>query len=82
LAREFAVKGVSSGVLVTEVTENSPSEAAGLERGDVITSVNGKSVATPKEFRQALNGSKAKQTKVSVLREGARTVVLFQNHSE
>ena len=82
LAREFAVKGVSSGVLVTEVTENSPSEAAGLERGDVITSVNGKSVSTPKEFRQALNGSKTKQTKVSVLREGARTVVLFQNHSE
>lgn len=82
LAKEFSVKHLTVGVLVTEVDEDSLSGAAGLAKGDVITAVNGKPVTTPREFRQALRSSKAKRTKVAILRGGSRTVVSYENHSE
>lgn len=36
--------GVTSGVLVTDVTENSPAGKAGMKAGDVITAINGTAV--------------------------------------
>jgi serine protease Do len=81
LAKEFSIKGLTAGVLVTEVAEDSLSGAAGLAKGDVITAVNGKPVTTPREYRQALRSSKARRTKVAVLRDGARTVVFIENRS-
>ena len=82
LAREFSVKGLTAGVLVTGVAEDSISGAVGLAKGDVITAVNGKLVTTPREYRQALRSSKTKRTKVAVQRDGSRTVVFFENRSE
>jgi serine protease Do len=46
--------GVKSGVLVASVTADSPAAKAGLKAGDVITVVNGKSVASARELVQAL----------------------------
>jgi len=45
---------VKSGVLVASVSADSPAAKAGLKAGDVITVVNGKSVASPRELVQAL----------------------------
>lgn len=44
--------GATSGVLVTSVTDNSPARTAGLRAGDVITRVNGETVAHAVDLRQ------------------------------
>jgi len=53
LASYFGVKQ-GKGVLVREVVVGSPAEKAGLKAGDVIVAVDGKSVATVTELRQAV----------------------------
>jgi membrane-associated protease RseP (regulator of RpoE activity) len=53
LASYFGVKQ-GKGVLVREVVVGSAGEKAGLRAGDVIVAVDGKSVATVTELRQAL----------------------------
>ena len=46
--------GAKSGVLVTAVTDSSPARTAGLRAGDVITRVNGETVAHALDLRQRL----------------------------
>ena len=41
--------GVKEGVLVSEVTANTPAATAGLKAGDVITAVNGRPVMGPQD---------------------------------
>ena len=53
LASYFGVKQ-GKGVLVREVVVGSAAEKAGLKAGDVIVAVDGKSVATVTELREAL----------------------------
>jgi membrane-associated protease RseP (regulator of RpoE activity) len=53
LASYFGVKQ-GKGVLVREVVVGSAAEKAGLKAGDVIVAVDGKSVATVSELREAL----------------------------
>lgn len=45
---------VDQGVLVESVVEGGPAEAAGLSAGDIIQSIDGEQIASPKELRQAL----------------------------
>jgi len=56
----------TKGVTITDVTPGSAAEKGGLERGDVILSVNGKSVAALRDLRiyiaQTPPGSKVKLT--------------------
>jgi serine protease Do len=49
---------VAQGVLVTNVAPGSPAERAGLQRGDVILSVRGRTVADPQALYRALTGIK------------------------
>jgi S1-C subfamily serine protease len=42
------------GIVVTEVVPHSPAAQAGLHKGDVITSANGKTVTEPQELRQVI----------------------------
>jgi predicted metalloprotease with PDZ domain len=60
LASYFGVKQ-GKGVLVREVVVGSPAEKAGLKAGDVIVAVDGKSVATVKELREALEIQPSKE---------------------
>lgn len=46
LSKQFNLKD-QKGVLVGDVTEDSPAERAGIKRGDVITGYNGKEVGDP-----------------------------------
>lgn len=44
--------GAKGGLLVTSVTEDSAAAAAGVKAGDVIVSLNGRSVDDPFELRR------------------------------
>ena len=50
LARSLRLP-LPEGVLIKDVTRNSPAAAAGLRDGDVILSVNGHDIASPDELR-------------------------------
>ena len=62
--------GVKSGVLVASVSPDSPAAQAGLEAGDVITAVNGKAIATPRELVSAMPAADSSQeVTLSVVRD-------------
>jgi Do/DeqQ family serine protease len=52
LAEHFDVR---RGVIVADVEPKSPAQAAGLERGDAITKVDGRDVASRDEFEQRVD---------------------------
>ena len=71
LATFFGVKQ-GKGVLVREVVVGSPAAKAGLKAGDVIVAVDGKSVATVAELRQALEikpGEENRKLTLTVVRD-------------
>jgi serine protease Do len=55
------------GVVVTSIADNSPLADLGLQRGDVIESVNQKPVSSPGEVVSALNNAKNKKGDENVL---------------
>ncbi|MEE9131909.1 MAG: trypsin-like peptidase domain-containing protein [Phycisphaerales bacterium] len=50
LAKSFRYSG-ESGMLVSSVVEDGPAETAGLHRGDIVTTLNGKAVGNSDQFR-------------------------------
>jgi serine protease Do len=60
-----------SGVLVRDVTPDSPGEAAGLKRGDVIREVDGDPVRDARELRLKISGTApGESVELAVLRDG------------
>ena len=53
IAEQLSLPG-EHGVLINGVVEDSPAQAAGLQRGDVILSLDGKAVEDTDRFRQLL----------------------------
>jgi serine protease Do len=53
LAKSFGLKG-ADGVLVSEVSKDSPAEKAGLKEGDVIVKINGSKVMDVGEIRNKI----------------------------
>src|SRR5467141_3424974 len=67
---------VSRGVFVGELNEGGPAAAAGLEVGDVITSVGDKPVAAVGDLVDAIREKKiGDSVSIEVVRRGQRTVV-------
>jgi len=65
------VYGVSSGVTIANVTPNGPAQKAGLQTGDTIVSVNGKTVATGDELVAEISAIKpGTPTKIGYMRNG------------
>jgi hypothetical protein len=61
---------VESGVLVTEVAEQSPAAKAGIEMGDVILSVDGQSTAEPSALRRVVRERPGRKVEVQLRRKG------------
>lgn len=64
------------GLYVSSVTEMGPADRAGIQRGDVITAVNGKKVETANELNEIKNNSKVGDVLTfTVQRDGQKTDV-------
>jgi serine protease Do len=62
----------SGGVLIAEVSPDSPAERAGLQRGDVVVVLDGREVKSTGEFRNWVAAAGAKSVELEVLRNGRR----------
>jgi membrane-associated protease RseP (regulator of RpoE activity) len=67
LADYFGVKD-GQGLLVKHVAANSPASSAGLKAGDVVTKVNGQTMATLNEWAKAIHANRGKEVQVTIFR--------------
>lgn len=77
LSQELGIKvSQDTGVLVVRVMENSPAATAGVERGDIIQSINGKAVQSPVEVQSYVESSVIGQPlEVALVRNGKTKTV-------
>jgi S1-C subfamily serine protease len=66
----------TTGVLVMRVMPNTPAEAAGIRRGDVITKVENKPVATAAELQEIVAKSTVNQSLRLEIQRGSQTLSL------
>jgi serine protease Do len=80
IAKKFGAKEVK-GVLVGDVSPNSPAQAAGLQRGDIILDVNGKPMTDSNQLRMTVSmmqpGSEAK---LKVVHDGSQREITVKLH--
>jgi len=77
LANYFGVHD-GQGLLIRRVDDNSPAAAAGLRAGDVITRVNGESIATMNQWVHTLHANRGKQVQLTVIRDKHEGTVNMQ----
>jgi len=56
VAEEFSIRGVSEGVVISDVEDGSPAAAVNFQKGDVILTVNDAKIATTRELDRAASG--------------------------
>ena len=82
LTKEMALRmklGVTEGVIVTDVAENSLAAAQDIQREDVITEVDGKKITNLASFREALNKADPKKGVLLYLdRKGSKTFAVLK----
>ncbi|MGE0042789.1 MAG: PDZ domain-containing protein [Vicinamibacterales bacterium] len=72
LADYFAAAG---GVLVASVTADSPAARAGIRAGDVITGINGATVADTRDLLDGLDDAPSAEVTLAIVRERQATTV-------
>ena len=71
-----AAKGASGGVVVEDVTAESPAEKAGIRKGDVIVEFDGERVRSARQLTRLVQETPAgRAVQVALLRDGQRTTV-------
>ncbi|MRR08810.1 PDZ domain-containing protein [bacterium] len=75
MAEGLGIKA-GQGVIVARVQEGTPAEKAGLQVGDVIVKLDGRAVASVKDFRQMVaDAAVGAQVRLTVLRDAKEKVV-------
>ncbi len=76
LAKSFKLPEHRKGVLISDVNENGPSQAAGIRRGDVVIAFNGKDVQNVSQLRNLVARTMVgKDAQVKVLRDGKEQTI-------
>ena len=78
LRRELDLSPRVNGVVVTDVSSDSPAAEAGLRRGDVIEEVNREPVENISEYRKALRRAGNQSLVLLVNRNGNTTFVVIE----
>jgi Do/DeqQ family serine protease len=82
LTKEVAARlkvGVTQGVIVTDVADNSLAAAQDIQREDVITEVDGKKITNVASFREALNKADPRKGVLLYLdRKGSKTFAVLK----
>ena len=82
LTEQFSLEA-KQGVVVIEVERGSAAERKGIQAGDVITEVNQKPVANPKQFRDALKAADFKKgVIISYTRGGTSSFEVLKDGGE
>ncbi|HEY8483235.1 MAG TPA: PDZ domain-containing protein [Longimicrobiales bacterium] len=68
LARYF--DGAKEGILVLRVSPGTPAEKAGLQPGDVVVAIDGRTVRDVADLRWAIARAREKEIRLEVVREG------------
>jgi len=68
---EMKLPAGSSGVVVREVMPGSPAAEVGIQAGDVVSRVNGKSINSPSDLKQAVSNAKSGDTIRMVVQRGS-----------
>jgi serine protease Do len=61
--------GAKQGVLVTEVTADSPARTAGIKAGDVIATIDGKAVTSSNDVRRAIADAASDEVTIGIVRD-------------
>jgi predicted metalloprotease with PDZ domain len=77
LADYFGVKD-GQGLLVKRVAANSPAAAAGLKAGDVVTKVDGQTMATLSDWSKKIHANRGKQVQVTIFRNRKEQTLSMQ----
>lgn len=67
--------GVESGMMISEVRENSAAAKAGLRAGDIIVEANGKAVKNDFDLIREVNSKKEGDVQLTIVREGKRQTI-------
>jgi serine protease Do len=71
-----SIKGATTGVVVDDVSTDSPAEKAGIRKGDVFVEFDGERVRSVRQFMRLVQETPAGRTvQAAVMREGQRTTV-------
>jgi serine protease Do len=79
LAKSFKLSEQRKGVLISDVNDNGPSAAGGLQRGDVIVGFNDKEIQTVSQLRNIVARTLVGNTvKIKVVRDGKEHVMMVK----
>src|SRR5262249_34103828 len=67
--------GVTAGLLITSVSEDSPAAKAGLRAGDVVTAIDGEKVDSPGDISRILNSKKEGDVTLTVIRNKSKQTI-------
>ena len=71
--------GQPAGVVIEEVSEDSPASKAGLKKGDIVVEFDGERVRSVRQFTRLVRETPAgRKTQASIVREGQTTTVTLE----
>jgi Do/DeqQ family serine protease len=76
LADQLQLDPQAAGVVITTVTDGSPAQSIGFQKGDIVVSVNDQKIGKPADLERVA-GAGGRQWRVTIMRGGQQISVMF-----